>query len=192
MQNLFGEDLEELKKQEEAEEKAKKAAELEKKKLEAEQQKALKEQLKKEKEEKISYSFTTIGDVKANILNALEVMAQDDPQFASKFKKEKMDICYNWLIEQIKNAYTKANGSKNGGIDISNEQCFMACKHFFNEELWKYFDEPKEEKKANSKPKEKQPEQLSFDFDFGTNEEEHQEEDYSQFENGDDFEDEED
>lgn len=187
MENLFGENIEELEKQEKAEEEARKKAEAEKKKLEAEQKKAEQEALKKEKEEKVSYTFTTIGDVKTEILKALKEIAETDPQFKTKFDETKMDVCYNWLIEQIKKAYTKANGNKNGGVDISNEQCIAACKHFYNEELWKYYDTPKEEsKKKETVKKEKEPEQMSLDFDFNDDEdtkEQEQEdtEDYSQF-----------
>lgn len=187
MENLFGENIEELEKQYQEEEKAKKEAELQKKKLEAEQKKAEQEALKKEKEEKVSYTFTTVGDVKNEILKSLKEIAETDPQFKTKFKEEKMDVCYNWLIEQIKKAYTKANGNKNGGVDISNEQCITACKHFFNEELWKYYDTSKEEsKKKETVKKEKEPEQMSLDFDFNDDEdtkeqEQEDSEDYSQF-----------
>jgi len=183
MENLFGENIEELRKQEEAEAKAKKQAELEKKKLEAEEKKAEKEKLEKEKEEKTTYTFETVGDVETEILNALKEIAKQDQQFKTKFDETKMDVCYNWLIEQIKKAYTKANGNKNGGVDISNEQCIAACKHFYNEELWKYLETPKEnkEEKKETKPKEKEPEQMSLDFDFEEEKEETTEEDYSQF-----------
>ena len=187
MENLFDD---ELNKQLEEEAKAKKLAEQEKKKQAAEEKKAEQDRLKKEKEERTNYTFTTVGDVKSVLERFLEEETKTDEYFKTMFIKDKMDLCYSWLVEQIKNAYVKANGQKNGGIDISTEQCFMACKHFFNEELWKYLETPKEEKKADSKPKEKKPEQLSLDFDFGTNEEEHQEEeqeDYSQFENGDEL-----
>ncbi len=168
MQNLFGEDLEELKKKEQEEALALKKAELEKKKLEAEAKKAEADRLKAEKKEKCSYTFTTVGDVKKAISDALDEIAESDSQFKEKYLKEKMDICYSWLVDQIKNAYTKANGNHNGGTDISNEQCIMACKHFFNEELWKYFDEPKkvENKKSKTKEDKDKSEQLSLNLDF--------------------------
>ena len=86
----------------------------------------------------MSYQFATFGDVKNSIKEALEQESKNDPYFASKYQADKMDSCYEWLIEQIKDFYISKFKKVDGGIEISNEQCFMACRHYFLEELYKY------------------------------------------------------
>ncbi len=110
--------------------------ELEELEEETEQEEIVEEETKPTKD--MSYQFATFGDVKSSIKEALEQESKNDPYFASKYQADKMDSCYEWLIDQIKDFYISKFKKVDGGIEISNEQCFMACRHYFLEELYKY------------------------------------------------------